>query len=78
MAHYAVDCWDLECKTSYGWVECVGCAHRGCYDLTCHAKATKTQLVAERQLKNPIEKVIKQATPDKKSIGNRSIITRLL
>src|ERR1700734_818447 len=23
MAHYACDCWDVECKTSYGWVECV-------------------------------------------------------
>jgi len=34
MAHYACDCWDAECKTSYGWVECVGCADRSCYDLT--------------------------------------------
>lgn len=24
MAHYAQDCWDLEIKTCYGWVECVG------------------------------------------------------
>lgn len=28
MAHYACDCWDAECLTSYGWVECVGCADR--------------------------------------------------
>jgi glycyl-tRNA synthetase len=47
MAHYAKDCWDLECRTSYGWVECVGCADRSCYDLTCHAKVTKTPLVGE-------------------------------
>jgi len=71
MAHYANDCWDLECKTSYGWVECVGCAHRGCYDLTCHAKASKTPLVAERQLKVPIEKMVTTATPDKKTIAKQ-------
>jgi glycyl-tRNA synthetase len=33
MAHYAADCWDMEIKTSYGWVECVGHADRACYDL---------------------------------------------
>ena len=38
MAHYASDCWDAECKTSYGWVEIVGCADRSCFDLLAHAK----------------------------------------
>lgn len=28
MAHYAADCWDAEIHTSYGWIECVGCADR--------------------------------------------------
>jgi glycyl-tRNA synthetase len=28
MAHYASDCWDAEIETSYGWIECVGCADR--------------------------------------------------
>ena len=28
IAHYACDCWDAELLTSYGWVECVGCADR--------------------------------------------------
>ncbi len=42
MAHYACDCWDLEIKSSYGWVECVGHADRACYDLDVHGKATKT------------------------------------
>ncbi|KAI6074765.1 Glycine--tRNA ligase [Aix galericulata] len=37
MAHYACDCWDAESKTSYGWIEIVGCADRSCYDLSCHA-----------------------------------------
>ena len=40
MAHYATDCWDAEIHGSYGWVECVGIAHRGCYDLAAHEAAT--------------------------------------
>jgi len=40
MAHYASDCWDAEIHGSYGWIECVGIAHRGCYDLGAHEKAT--------------------------------------
>jgi glycyl-tRNA synthetase len=40
MAHYATDCWDAEIQGSYGWVECVGIAHRGCYDLGAHETAT--------------------------------------
>ncbi|RXM99896.1 Glycine--tRNA ligase [Acipenser ruthenus] len=54
MAHYACDCWDAETKTSYGWIEIVGCADRSCYDLTCHARATKVPLVAEKPLKEAI------------------------
>ncbi|VDP42936.1 unnamed protein product [Echinostoma caproni] len=54
MAHYACDCWDAECQTSYGWIECVGCADRSCYDLTQHARATGTRLVAEKQLSEPV------------------------
>jgi glycyl-tRNA synthetase len=50
MAHYACDCWDAECKTSYGWVECVGCADRSCYDLNQHSKFSGERLVAERPL----------------------------
>ena len=30
MAHYAQDCWDAEIFEQYGWIECVGIAHRGC------------------------------------------------
>ena len=40
MAHYASDCWDAEIHGSYGWIECVGIAHRGCYDLGAHETAT--------------------------------------
>lgn len=38
MAHYAADCWDAEFHSErYGWVECVGIADRGSYDLRQHA-----------------------------------------
>lgn len=41
MAHYAVDCWDAEILTTYGWIECVGIADRGCYDLTVHSQRAR-------------------------------------
>lgn len=53
MAHYASDCWDVEIFGSYGWVECVGIAHRGCYDLEAHEKATGKTLRARREFKQP-------------------------
>ncbi|MBT4070627.1 MAG: glycine--tRNA ligase [Euryarchaeota archaeon] len=53
MAHYASDCWDVEILGSYGWVECVGIAHRGCYDLESHEKATGKTLRARREFAQP-------------------------
>jgi glycyl-tRNA synthetase len=53
MAHYADDCWDAEVETSYGWIEIAGHADRSCFDLSRHAKRTKTELVAARLLKEP-------------------------
>ncbi|GAB5568658.1 glycine--tRNA ligase [Prionailurus iriomotensis] len=64
MAHYACDCWDAESKTSYGWIEIVGCADRSCYDLSCHARATKVPLVAEKPLKEPISFLVTLTTLD--------------
>lgn len=56
MAHYATDCWDLEMFGSYGWIECVGIAHRGCYDLGAHEEATNSnELRAWREFAEPIE-----------------------
>ncbi|KAL4695452.1 hypothetical protein H8959_000547, partial [Pygathrix nigripes] len=66
MAHYACDCWDAESKTSYGWIEIVGCADRSCYDLSCHTRATKVPLVAEKPLKEPISFLFE---PNKGAIG---------
>lgn len=53
MAHYAEDCWDAEIFGSYGWVECVGIAHRGCYDLAAHEDATGQRLRAWRTFDEP-------------------------
>lgn len=69
MAHYATDCWDAECKTSYGWVECVGCADRSCYDLTQHTKATGVKLVAEKKLPEPKTIEVVECQPQKNIIG---------
>ncbi|XP_053569748.1 glycine--tRNA ligase [Bombina bombina] len=69
MAHYACDCWDAETKTSYGWIEIVGCADRSCYDLLCHARATKVPLVAEKPLKEPISVNVVQFDANKGAIG---------
>ncbi|XP_077346801.1 glycine--tRNA ligase isoform X1 [Lithobates pipiens] len=69
MAHYACDCWDAETKTSYGWIEIVGCADRSCFDLTCHARATKVVLAAEKPLKEPKTVNVVQFDANKGAIG---------
>jgi glycyl-tRNA synthetase len=69
MAHYACDCWDAECQTSHGWVECVGIADRSCYDLNQHTKATGVRLVAEKPLPEPRLVQVTELTPNKALIG---------
>ncbi|KAJ2694283.1 Glycine--tRNA ligase 1, mitochondrial [Coemansia sp. RSA 1285] len=54
MAHYACDCWDAEIKTSYGWIECVGCADRSAYDLTVHSNFTGEKLCVRETLPEPL------------------------
>lgn len=69
MAHYAADCWDAELLTSYGWIECVGCADRSAYDLTVHAKKTNTPLMVRERLPKPITIEEWQVELDKKKFG---------
>ncbi|GAB6020011.1 hypothetical protein CHUAL_002761 [Chamberlinius hualienensis] len=69
MAHYACDCWDAECKTSYGWIECVGCADRSCFDLTQHSKATNVRLAAEKLLTQPKVVDVVEIQPNKGALG---------
>ncbi|RYO86462.1 hypothetical protein DL766_009749 [Monosporascus sp. MC13-8B] len=71
MAHYACDCWDAELLTSYGWIECVGCADRSAFDLTAHSKYTGAPLVVKEALPEPVKVDELQATLDKKLMGPR-------
>ncbi len=71
MAHYACDCWDLEIKSSYGWIECVGHADRACYDLDVHAKATKTPMLATQTLDKPIDKTFAKLKLNRKVLGKQ-------
>ncbi|GAA5904059.1 uncharacterized protein JCM6883_002069 [Sporobolomyces salmoneus] len=69
MAHYAADCWDAEIETSYGWIECVGCADRSAYDLTVHSNKTQNKMVVRQPLKEV--KIVERFVPsvDKKAFG---------
>ena len=69
MAHYATDCWDAELHTSYGWIECVGCADRSAYDLGVHAKRTGSPLVVRQTRKEPLRIEEWQAEIDRKKFG---------
>ena len=69
MAHYAQDCWDVELFGSYGWIECVGVAHRGCFDLEAHEKATNQRLRSWRDFNEPKEVSMKGWTIDGSRAG---------
>ena len=69
MAHYANDCWDAEIYTTYGWIECVGHADRGAYDLTMHSKETQKSLLATINYKVPKEIEIPQVKLNMKLLG---------
>lgn len=69
MAHYAADCWDAELQTSYGWIECVGCADRSAYDLSVHAAKTNEKLVVRQALPEPITIEKYEVVVDKKKFG---------
>lgn len=71
MAHYAADCWDAELFTSYGWIECVGCADRSAYDLTVHSRRTEEALVVRENLPEPLKVEEWQVELDKQKLGPR-------
>ncbi|KAJ5126278.1 hypothetical protein N7526_008455 [Penicillium atrosanguineum] len=71
MAHYAQDCWDAELHTSYGWVECVGCADRSAYDLTVHKNKTGAPLVVRETRAEPLRVEEWQIDLEKKKFGPR-------
>ena len=70
MAHYAIDCWDVEVKTDrYGWVEIIGIADRGDYDLKSHSKHSNEELDLYVQFdeEKPLKKTI--AKPNMAKFG---------
>lgn len=69
MAHYAADCWDAELLTSYGWIECVGCADRSAYDLSVHSKKTGAPLCVRETRSEPLKIEEYQIDLDKKKFG---------
>ena len=69
MAHYASDCWDAEIRTSYGWIECVGCADRAAFDLSNHSLVTGEKLVARERYSEPKMVSRWKITIDKKLLG---------
>lgn len=71
MAHYAADCWDAELLTTFGWIECVGCADRSAYDLSVHAKKTGSPLVVRENLAEPLKIEEWAVEIDKKNFGPR-------
>ncbi len=53
LAHYARDTWDCEILLSTGWIEVIGIADRGDYDLRRHMTYSGRDLTALRRFKEP-------------------------
>jgi glycyl-tRNA synthetase len=70
MAHYANCCFDLECFVSDRWLECVGIADRGDWDLKAHSNG-QTRLTCKRKLDVPVSRTILKTKLDMKSIGSK-------
>lgn len=72
MAHYATDCWDAEVRSiRHGWVECVGIADRGCYDLEAHQRDSNASMEAFRRYDEEIEREVTRVEPDMSELGPR-------
>jgi glycyl-tRNA synthetase len=69
IAHYAADSWDLEIETSLGWIECVGVADRGSYDLTRHQEYSGADLSVFVPYDTPREVEADVIVPDFKALG---------
>lgn len=63
LAHYAKDCWDIECLVDGEWLECIGIADRGDYDTKIHDVKFK------RKLSIPQTRTLIKVKPDKEKIA---------
>jgi glycyl-tRNA synthetase len=69
MAHYASDCWDAEAGLSVGWVEMVGIADRGSYDLEQHIRHSNADLTAFERFAEPVEEEREALVPNAAKLG---------
>ncbi len=61
MAHYAIDCWDVEVYTEkYGWVEIIGIADRTDFDLKSHTEHSNEDLRVF--IEHDVPKMVKKLT----------------
>ena len=70
MAHYAIDCWDVEVLTDrFGWIEIIGIADRTDFDLKSHSTHSKEDLSVFIEYDKPksVTKLI--VKPDMKKFG---------
>lgn len=69
MSHYAVECWDLETFVNGKWLETIGCADRGNYDLSSHNNCINNKVFARRTLSPPMDIKTLVTKLDMKQIG---------
>lgn len=72
IAHYAIDCWDAEALTDrFSWIEIVGIANRGDYDLKAHAKHSQTEMTVFVPYEQPIKRERMVIKPNMSAIGRK-------
>jgi len=70
MAHYAIDCWDVEVYTDlYGWIEVIGIADRTDFDLKSHSQHSNEDLRVYIEYPEPRTVIKLMIKPDMKKLG---------
>ncbi|PKL73190.1 MAG: glycine--tRNA ligase [Methanobacteriales archaeon HGW-Methanobacteriales-2] len=70
MAHYAIDCWDVEIHTDrYGWVEVIGIADRSDFDLKSHSQHSREDLSVFMEYDEPQTITKLTVKPNMKKFG---------
>lgn len=70
MAHYAIDCWDVEIYTDrYSWIEVIGIADRTDFDLKSHSQFSTEDLRVFMEYDTPKTVTQLVAKPDMKKFG---------
>jgi glycyl-tRNA synthetase len=70
MAHYAIDCWDVEVQTDrFGWIEIIGIADRTDFDLKSHSTHSKEDLSVFIEYDDPKTITKLGVKPDMKKFG---------